>query len=172
MKILRKLSLTLLAFTLGMSVHATPTIVKGFKIENCSPLTDKKIMMNFCDAKAITLYQKQLTQPVNFNHDYVLFPIDLPTSLKGWGKITNYVALKPKTKQAIPVTFALNTTTGYARLKFNKNSDKVCTFDHKTNLMGDGVNAGTYTASSDGDVNYCFDMIDNQFFSTTVDYVE
>lgn len=171
MKSLKQVTLALIALSLGASVYANPTTVKGFKIEDCRPLTDKKMMMDFCDAKAVAIYQQQLKKPINFNHNYVLFPIDLPTPLKGWGEITNYVALNPKTKQVVPVKFALNTDEGYARLNFNKNSDKVCTIDHTTNLLGDGVNAGTYTVSSDGDVNYCFNMIDNRFFSTTIDEV-
>ena len=145
--------------------------VQGFSVENCRPLNDKAIMIDFCSPQAIGLYKQQLSKPINFNRNYVLFPIDLPKSVKGWGKVTNYAALNPKTKQVIPMSFAFFADQGYARLDFSKNANKVCTMDHNTALMGDGENAGTYTPASDGNVNYCVAMIDNQFFSTTVDFM-
>lgn len=145
--------------------------VQGFSVEKCRPLNDKAIMIDFCSPEAIAIYKKHLTQPINFNRNYVLFPIDLPKPLKGWGKVTNYAALNPKTKQVIPISFAFFADKGYARLHFSKNDNKVCTTDHNTALMGDGENAGTYTPASEGNVNYCVAMIDNQFFSTTVDFM-
>ena len=95
--------------------------VQGFSVENCRPLNDKAIMIDFCSPQAIGLYKQQLSRPINFNRNYVLFPIDLPKSVKGWGKVTNYAALNPKTKQVIPMSFAFFADQGYARLNFSKN---------------------------------------------------
>lgn len=173
MKLLKLTGLTLM---LGLGVCLSPITyadqnVQGFSITNCHPLNNDEIILDFCSPKAIAIYKKQLNKPINYNHDYVMFPIDLPKPLKKWGKVTNYAALNPKTKKVIPTSFAFITEKGYARLSFNKNSNKVCTIDHNTVLMGDGESAGTYTPNSDGYVNYCFDLIDNQFFSTTLDFV-